>query len=67
MGSGSVTAQATPSGEPANISKESNVHTNEQFLTKLTAEQIEQLKEQAAALGGAHTKALNEQLVRLGL
>jgi len=43
------------------------MHINEQFLTKMTPEQIEQLKEEAAALGGAHTKALNEQLARLGL
>lgn len=45
------------------------MHTNEAFLTKLTAEQIEQLKEQAAALNsnGAYTKALNEQLARLGV
>lgn len=45
------------------------MHTNEQFLTKMTAEQLEQLKMEAAALNtnGAYTKALNEQLARLGL
>lgn len=45
------------------------MHTNEQFLMKLTAEQIAQLKEEAVALNanGAYTKALNEQLARLGL
>lgn len=43
------------------------MHTNEQFLTKMTAEQIEQLKAEAAAMGGAHAKALNEQLGRLGV
>jgi len=45
------------------------MHTNEAFLTKLTAEQIEQLKELAATLdhNGAHAKALAEQLTRLGV
>lgn len=57
------------------------MHTNEQFLTKMTAEQIAQLKVEAATLDGnpthmastgtgwrwAHTRALDEQLARLGL
>jgi len=69
VGSGSVTAPAIHSVEPVSISKESNMHTNEQFLTKMTAAQLEQLKMEAAALNtnGAYTKALNEQLARLGL
>lgn len=57
------------------------MHTNEQFLTKMTAEQITQLKAEALQLDSnpthmagtgtgwryAHTRALDEQLARLGL
>ena len=45
------------------------MHTNEAFLTKMTAEQIEQLKAEAVAMNanGAYTKALAEQLSRLGV
>lgn len=45
------------------------MHTNEIFLTKISADEITQLKSLAATLdsNGAHTKALAEQLTRLGV
>lgn len=45
------------------------MHTNETFLKKMTAEQIEQLKAEAVAMNanGAYAKALAEQLSRLGV
>jgi hypothetical protein len=45
------------------------MHTNEVFLTKLAAAQIDELKALAATFdsNGAHTKALLEQLTRLGV
>lgn len=45
------------------------MHTNESFLTKLTPEQVDELKAWAATLdhNGAHAKALAEQLARLGV
>lgn len=43
------------------------MHTNEAFLTKLTAEQIDELKELAQTFGTMHSKALDEQIARLNL
>lgn len=51
------------------------MHINEQFLMKMTTEQLSQIRELAVKLdgtvtgsmSGAYTKALNDQLGRLGL
>ena len=75
MGNGNVTALGIHSDARANIFKESNMHTNESFLTKLNAEQINELRALALTLdsnvtgsaSGAYTRALHEQLNRLGV
>ena len=51
------------------------MHTNEVFLTKMTAEQLNDIRAHATTLdasvtgsmSGAYTKALKEQLSRLGV
>lgn len=51
------------------------MHTNEQFLTKMTAEQLTEVRDLAlkldgtvtGSMSGAYSKALNDQLGRLGV
>jgi hypothetical protein len=65
VASGNVVAVGIPFVAHVNISKESNMHTNEAFVKKMSTEQVAELMAEAETLGKAHVAALKEQLTRL--